>query len=114
LENYIPIGQDYGLPPAAQALQSVERARIQPIGERVVYQIGLHSEQANIRRMLHPVTLQSSEIITVTQLRHQFFEDHPIPVTRLWAVLALKVIPQVILYVVIVEQSIIDIDQEHD
>src|SRR2546422_8244415 len=62
--------------------------------------------------MLHPIALQGTEIVCVTQLGPQFLEDGPVPLLRLAPDLALEVSLEVRGDVIVVEQRVVDIEQK--
>ena len=68
----------------------------------------------NILRVLDPEALESAEVIAVTQLCEQLFEDRPVSVARSGAELTFKVSLQVILDMVVVEQRVVDVDQKNN
>src|SRR3989475_4180082 len=62
--------------------------------------------------MLHPIALQGTEIVCVTQLGPQFLEDGPVPLLRLAPDLALEVSLEVRGDAIVVEQRVVDIEQK--
>src|SRR5208337_4215220 len=70
-----------GLPPTPQPIQHVESTGIKPVAEGIIHQVGGHSQQTNVRRMLNPITLQSAEVIAIAQLFKEALEDLPVTVS---------------------------------
>src|ERR1700720_153821 len=64
--------------------------------------------------MFSPVALQRSKIVAITQLREQILEDSPIANAGGATIGAAQMIFQVLLDPVVVEQSVVNIDQEND
>ena len=68
----------------------------------------------NVGRMFVPITLQSAKIISIAEPFEEIFEDLRVTVPTSCAELAFKVIIQVVLNVIVVEQCIVHIDSKHD
>jgi len=81
LKDDIPIGQNGGRPPAAEALEGIERLRVQPVGEGIIDQVGRHRQQVNFPRPLGAIALQRTEVIAIAQFGEQILQDRPVPVT---------------------------------
>src|SRR4029077_598323 len=110
LKDHVTIRKDHGLPPTPQPIQHVESTRIESVGEGIIHQVGGHSQQTNVRRMLNPITLQSAEVIAIAQFFKEGLEDLPLTVPTSCAKLAFKMLLEVVLNVVVVEQCIVHID----
>ena len=64
--------------------------------------------------MLDAKALQGSEIVAIAEFRKQILQDPPIAIAGVVPVGALEMIFQILLYSVVVEQRVIDIEQEDD
>ena len=64
--------------------------------------------------MLDAKALQGSEIVAVAEFREQILQDSPIAIAGVASVGAFEMILQILLYAVVVEQRIVDVDQEDD
>ena len=64
--------------------------------------------------MLDAKALQGSEIVAVAELREQILQDSPIAIAGGASVGALEMVLQILLYAVVVEQRVVDVDQEDD
>src|SRR5437763_12143182 len=60
-----------------------------------------------------PIALQGTEVIPVAQIGHQLFENCPIAVAARRSELAFEMALEIGLDVIVVEQSVVDIDEEH-
>ena len=101
-------------PKAARCSIDVERAREEPVGERIVDQERRDGEQVRVARVLDAVALQRAEVVGVAELGAQRFEDRPVALLALGADLAREVALQVGGDAVVVEQRVVDVEQEHD
>jgi hypothetical protein len=68
----------------------------------------------NILRVFDPVALQGSEIIAVTQIREELFENRPVPITAGRPALPFQVALEVILDPVIVEEGVVGVDEKNN
>src|SRR5215831_12823238 len=114
LEDDIAVRQDHGPAQARKPFQYIEGGREQPIGEGVVHQERRHREKLYIARVLRPVALESSDIVAIAQLREQILKDPPITLAGGDAKGALEMVLEVLLYRVVVEQRVVDIDEEDE
>ena len=64
--------------------------------------------------MLGAKALQCSEIVAVAEFREQVFQDSPIAIARITSVGAFEMVFQVLLYPVVIEQRVVDVEQEDD
>ena len=64
--------------------------------------------------MLGAKALQGSEIVAVAEFGEQILQDLPIAIAGVASVGAFEMILQILLYAVVVEQRVVDIDQEDD
>src|SRR5438477_4950660 len=80
LKHDITVRQDDGLPPAAKPLDDIERPRVEAVRKRVVDQIRGHCEEVDVRRVFDPVALKGPEVIAISELGKQLFEDRPVAV----------------------------------
>src|SRR5258705_12279135 len=78
LEDDVAIRQDHGRAKAAQSVQHLEGSREQSAGERVVHEEGGHRQQFHLARVFDPVALKGPDIVAITQLREQIFQNSPI------------------------------------
>ncbi len=67
-----------------------------------------------IARMLHPIPLQRAEVVRVTQLGAQVFEDPPVSIAALQTELACKMRAEIVLHAIVVEQRVVAVEQEYD
>src|ERR1700730_13757279 len=112
LEDDIPIGKDHRPRPASEALENIERSRVEPIGEGVIHQIRRHRQQMDVLRVLDPIALQGAEIVPVAQIAEQLLEDRPIAVATRRSELAFEMALEIGLDAIVVEQGVVDIDKE--
>src|SRR4029077_15438542 len=63
--------------------------------------------------MFSPVALQRSKIIAITQLREQVLQDSPVALTGGTAIGVLKMLLEVLLDPVVVEQGVVNINKEN-
>ena len=68
----------------------------------------------DVRWVFDPITLQSAEIVAISELCKQLFEDHPVTIAARSAEHPFEMKLEVGLDPVVVQQCIIDIDQEND
>src|SRR5262245_12788463 len=68
----------------------------------------------DVLRMFDPVTLQRAEVVPVTQLGEEVLENLPVPVPAGRSELALEVGSNIVLDAIVIEESVIDVDQEDD
>jgi hypothetical protein len=97
-----------------QALEHVERLRVEPVGERIVHQERRRRQQARIPRILHPIALQRAEVVGIAELRPEPLEDRPVALLALRPDLAGEEALQVGGDAVVVEERVVDVDQEYD
>src|SRR5271165_7287738 len=64
--------------------------------------------------MFGAITLQRSEIISITRFVKKLFEYGPVTITARGPELALKVVPEIVLNVVVIQQCVVHIDQKDD
>src|SRR5580704_3434632 len=64
--------------------------------------------------MFSPVALQSSKIVAITQLYEQVLQDSPVAFTGGSAIGVLKMVLEVLLDSVVVEQGIVNINKENN
>jgi len=114
LKDDVAVGQDHGRSIIAEPLQHLESGGKQPRGERIVEEIGRHPQEFDFARMLDTETLQRAQIVPIPELGKKVVENPPIAVAGVAAVSALEMILQILLYAIVVEQCIVDIDQEDD
>ena len=114
LEHDVTVGQDDRPPPFQHPFEHIERSRIEPVRERVVYQVRRHCQKVYVLRVFDSIALQCAEIIAVAELGEQLFENRPVTVAACSAELAFQVPPQIGLDAVVVEQCVIHIDEEDD
>ena len=63
--------------------------------------------------MLNPVALQGTEVIPVAQFAEQLLEDRPVAIAARGPELAFEMPLEVGLNVVVIEQRVVHIDEEH-
>ena len=64
--------------------------------------------------MFDPVALQGPEIIAVTQIREELFENRPVPIAAGRPELPFQVALEVILDTVVVDECVVDVDQKNN
>ena len=114
LEHDVAVGQDHRRPPRGEALDDVERGRIEAVGERVLQEERGQPEHVRIVRVLHAVALQRPQVVGVAELGAQRFEDRPVALLTLGAERARQVPLEIGGHPVVVEQGVVDVEQEHD
>src|SRR5262245_17604392 len=114
LKNHVAVGEDHRRSPGAKALEHVEGARIEPIGERVIDQVRRHRHQAHVIGVLGPIALQGAQIVSISELDEERFEDRPVAIARRGAELALQMALEVVLHAIVVQQRVVDVDEEDD
>src|SRR5882762_800003 len=114
LENHIAVGEDDRGSETPATRERCQRTRIEPVRERVVHQEERHPQQLRIVEVLQAIALQSAEIVGVTELRAQLFENRPVAVAARAAELALQMGAEIGLHGVVVEERIVHVEQEHD
>ena len=114
LKNDVAVGQDDGRSNVSETLQHLEGGGKQPGGERIVEQVRGHPQQFDFARMLDTEALQCAQIVPIPELDKKVVENPPIAVAGVAPISALEMILQILLYAVVVEQRIVDIDQEDD
>src|SRR5262249_25346859 len=68
----------------------------------------------HVLRVLGPVALERAEIVAISELDEERFEDRPVAVTRSGAELALEVALEVVLNAIVVQQRVVHVDEEDD
>ena len=63
---------------------------------------------------LHPEALQRPQVIDISRFIPQFFEDFPVPVARRDSVFLFKMLFEVGLRAIVVDERIIDVEKEND
>src|SRR5215469_2930931 len=114
LEHHVSVGQDDGRAEAAAVRQRFQRVGIEAIRKRVVDQKGRDQQELRIVEILQAIALQRAEIVRVSELRAQRLEDGPVVVALRAAELAREMCAEVILYRIVVEQCVVDVEQEND
>jgi hypothetical protein len=66
-----------------------------------------------IVRILDAILLQGAQIVCITQLGPQLFEDDPIPLLTLMSDFLFEVIREIFCDPIVVQQRVIDIKQKH-
>ena len=118
LEDDVAVGQDHRRAEPAEARDDVERARIEPLGERIVDEEARHRQQPvrgrAARLDVGAVALQRAEVVGVAELAAQRLELDPVAIGARDAELAHEVLAQVGDDAVVVEQRVVDVEQEDD
>src|SRR5262249_5631210 len=117
LKHHVAIRKNYRLTEAVQMGDDFERVRVQPLREWIVDQERGHQQQprivATLTLLLRSIALQRSEVVGVAELAAQLLEDLPIAITARLTELALQMVAQIILHAIVVEQSVVHIQQEN-
>src|SRR5271166_6311379 len=92
----------------------IERARVEPIRERVVDHEGRDFEEMAVVRIFNAVTLQCAEIVRIAELDPQLLEDGPVALLALFADLAREMMPEVVGDAIVVKQRIVHVEEKHD
>src|SRR5690242_5821662 len=114
LKYHIAVRENDRRPPCAEALEDVEGAGIETVGERIVHQERRHRQQVRFSRVFDTKTLQCAQIIAVAQIGEELFENRPVSVSRSCPEFTLEMALEVILDAVVVQQRIVDIDEKND
>src|SRR5271166_1068821 len=114
LEDGVAVGQDHDAAPLAHVADRLQRAGIEPLGERIVDQPVRQPEQARFVRDLAAVALERAEIVGVAQGGEPLLEDRPIPVARRCAVSLGQMRLEVVLDAIVVDQRVVHVEQEDD
>src|SRR6476646_7392758 len=108
------VGQDNRRPNVVQLRQDLQRGWKQSTGERIVDEVGRHRQKLYFTGMLGAKALQGSQIVAVAKFGKEILQELPIAIAGVAPVGAFKVILQILLYAIIVEQRVVNIDQEDD
>lgn len=71
MEDNIAVRQNDGWPETAQPLQHFERAREQPLGERITREEGRQRQQLHLAGVFDPIVLERAEIVATAKLRER-------------------------------------------
>src|SRR5690242_6401427 len=93
--------------------ERVERIRKQAIGEMIVDEIRRNRQQMRIVWIFDAITLQRAEIIGVSELGAQIFENLPVTIAARRANLFFQKSAQVARHAVVVEQRVIDVKKKN-
>src|SRR3954468_9751087 len=78
LKDDVSVGEDDGRPLSSEALDGVERARVEAVREWVVDEVGRDHQEPRVVSDLGAVVLQGAEVIGVAELGAQLFEDRSV------------------------------------
>ena len=90
----------------------IERAAVQPVGERVIHQPVRYPQQPRVVQLLQPVALERAEIVGIAEFAAQLLENLPVPVARGRPMLDAQMNVEVGLHAIVVEQRVVDVEQE--
>jgi len=65
-----------------------------------------------VLRVLDPIALQGTEIVTIAQIGEELLEDRPVAVAAGRPKLAFEMAPEIGLDAVVVQERVVDIDEE--
>src|SRR5271166_1970897 len=85
---------------------------IEPVGKWVIDHPVCHPQQCRTVHILKPVKFERAQIIGVAELAGERFEDRPVPVASRCAIRLLQMFTQISLDAIIVEESVVDVEQE--
>src|SRR5664279_6111180 len=94
--------------------KGVEHPEVHPVRERIVDQKRGHQEQPGVAHVFQPVTLQRAEVVGVSELAAQLFQDGPVPVAAGGPELTREVLAEVLFHAVVVEQRVIAVEEKDD
>jgi hypothetical protein len=114
LKDNIAVRQDHRRAQAAQSLQHLQRLRIEAFGERVIHEEGGHRQQLDVAWMFDAEALKRPDIVAIAQLRHQTLKDRPIALAGSETIGLLKMVLQILLDSIIVDQRVVYVDEEDD
>ena len=95
-------------------VENVERAREEPVRERIRDEEVRDVEDAQVARALDAVALQGAEVVGVAELGPQLLEDRPVVGAAVGADLGVEVPAQVLGDPIVVEQRVVDVEEEDD
>src|SRR5262249_31069674 len=61
-----------------------------------------------------PIALQGPEVVAISELDEERFEDRPVPITRRGAELALEMALEVVLNAIVVQERVVHVHEEDD
>src|SRR5262245_3784183 len=93
---------------------SVQSSGKKAIGERIIDQPVRHPQHIRPVHLFDSKALQCAEVIDIAQFAAQFFKDVPVPVTSGGSISVRQVLLEMTLYRIVVEKSIVDVEQEYD
>src|SRR5215471_2070555 len=64
--------------------------------------------------MFDAVTLKCAEIVAIPQVCEELFENRPISIAGVRAELAFKMALEIVLNTIVIEQSVVDVNQKYD
>src|SRR5581483_2123824 len=108
------IRKNDGRAEAAAVLKDFQRLGIEPARKGIVDEEARHEQQLRLVEILQTIALQGAEIIGIPELGTQSLEQGPVTIAMRPAELPLEVPAQVILYGIVVEQCVVDIEKEHE
>ena len=114
LKDAVAIGENHRKPPLPHMRDGGQRIGVEALGKRIVQEPGGQAQGADIVQVLQPEALQCAEEIDITMFAALLLENGPEAVVRLLAERALYPPAEIVLDAVIVEQSIVDVEQEDD
>src|SRR5262249_15025105 len=114
LEDDVAIREDDGRAEAGGVLDRVDRARIEPVCERVVHQEARYGQQRVITRMADARVLERAQVVGVAELRAELLEDLEVLLRAFRADLLHEVAPQVERHPIVVEQGVVDVEEDDD
>src|SRR5262245_43265558 len=93
---------------------SVQSSGKKAIGERIIDQPVRHPQHIRPVHLFDSKALQCAEVIDIAQFAAQFFKDVPVPVTSGGSIGVRQVLLEMALHQIVVEKSVVDVEQEYD
>src|SRR5581483_2608133 len=114
LEHDVAVRKDDRRPEAVQALEHVERLRIEPVRKRIVDQERRHGEEVWIARIGRAVALECSQVVRVPELAAKLLEELPVAFLPLRANFLREIPAEVARDAIVVDERVVDVDEEDD
>src|SRR5215470_11738398 len=111
LEDDIAVGQDHRRAESADVLERIERAREEPVRERIIDEVGRDRKQVRLARMLHAVALESAEVVGISELSAELLEYLPVLLLPPLTDFPGEVKFQVRSDPVVVDQRVVDVEE---
>src|ERR1700758_1682369 len=113
LKYYVAVRQDYGHAILLHVVNNVERIGEEPVGEGILNQKFRNRQQVGVARILTAIALQGAQIIRIPKLGAQFFKKLPVALLAFMPDFFIEMLFEISGYSIIVEQSIVHVEQEN-